>query len=101
MATLEKRVQVLFDPERYAALEAEARARNMSAGALIRLATDQLLDAQRDDARQGLRAMFARAGEDARRNNYPPFDWEEAQAAYEREMDPFYRMAQSSKGIPE
>lgn len=95
MATLEKRVQVLFDPEQYAALEAEARARNMSVGALIRLATEQLLDAQRNDARQSLRDMFARAAEDEKQNSYPSFDWEEAQTAYEHETDPFYREAQS------
>ncbi len=101
MATLDKRVQVLFDPERYAALEAEARARGMSAGALIRFATEHLLDAQQNDARDGLRAMFARADEDARQSNYPPFDWDEAKEAYEREMDPFDRLARSNGAAPE
>lgn len=96
MATLEKRVQVLFDPERYAALEAEARIRGMSAGALIRMAIDQLLDHQREDARHGLRDMFANAAEDAKRNSYAPIDWDESKAAYEREMDPLYRLARSN-----
>jgi len=36
MATLDRRVQVLFDPVQYAALEREASATNKSVGAIVR-----------------------------------------------------------------
>ncbi|GAB2527423.1 ribbon-helix-helix protein, CopG family [Paramicrobacterium agarici] len=76
MATLEKRVQVLFDPEQYARLEAEARAERMSVGALIREAVDDRLDRKRSDARAALEELFARADE----NPMPAMsaeEWEE------------------------
>lgn len=50
-ATLETRVQVLFDPEQYERLGAEARAERMSVGAFIRKAVDARLDCTRSDAR--------------------------------------------------
>ena len=40
---LTKRVEVLFDPKRYALLEEIARARNTSVGALVRQAVDKEL----------------------------------------------------------
>ncbi|QIM15679.1 ribbon-helix-helix protein, CopG family [Leucobacter insecticola] len=94
MATLDKRVQVLFDPERYAALESEARARGISAGALIRAAVDEHLETKSHLANTAWEELWHRVDSDP--NSYPPLDWEEAQAAYEREMDPFYRLAKSN-----
>lgn len=99
MATLEKRVQVLFDPERYAALEAEARARKVSVGALVRTAIDEHLEAQNSQAIAAWQKLWNRIDSDP--NVYPALDWEEAQAAYEREMDPFYRLARSNGEISE
>lgn len=58
MATLEKRVQVLFDPEQYARLEAEARAERMSVGALIREAVGDRLDRKRADARAAMKDLW-------------------------------------------
>ena len=40
MATLERRVQILLDPQQYEALEREARARNQSVGSIIRESID-------------------------------------------------------------
>lgn len=40
---LTKRVEILFEPERYALLEEIARARNTSVGALVRMAVDSEL----------------------------------------------------------
>jgi hypothetical protein len=59
MATLERRVQVLFDSEQYAALEAEAAAMHLSVGALIREAVDERLARRRRDARAALDALWA------------------------------------------
>jgi hypothetical protein len=91
MATLEKRVQVLFSTEQFARLEAEAKAERMSVGAFIRDAVDAELSRQRDAARKDLRDLWAWADE------LPPageIDWDEEKAAFERDMlrDPDERM---------
>ncbi|MCY7411533.1 MAG: ribbon-helix-helix protein, CopG family [Salinibacterium sp.] len=46
MAILERRVQVLFDPAQYAALEAEAAAQRQSVASVIREAVDERLRAR-------------------------------------------------------
>lgn len=63
MATPEKRVQVLFDPEQYALVEAQARTNSMSVGALIREAVDEYLKRWRFESTRTLREMFKRADE--------------------------------------
>ncbi|MDT0158180.1 hypothetical protein Q9R19_11140 [Microbacterium sp. ARD32] len=63
MATLEKRVQVLFSAEQYARLEAEARAEQMSVGAYVREAVDGWMDRKRVDAQAALTQLFAWADE--------------------------------------
>lgn len=73
MATLEKRVQVLFDTELYARLEAEARTERTSVGAVIREAVQTRLDHRRADAQAALERLFARA--DAHPTS-EPLDWE-------------------------
>lgn len=63
MATLEKRVQVLFSAEQYARLEADAAAQRMSVGAYIREAVDDHLDRKRADAKAALQRLFNWADE--------------------------------------
>jgi hypothetical protein len=61
MATLERRVQVLFDPERYALLEAEARASGISVGAYVREAVEQKLTTQQRRSAAILQDLFTRS----------------------------------------
>ena len=56
---LEKRVQILLDPERYERISLEARRRGTSMGAVIRDAIDRL-PAETDEGRQrAIRAILA------------------------------------------
>lgn len=64
MATLEKRVQVLFSAEQYARLEAEAKAERMSVGAYIRESVDHRMNRKRADALAAMERLFARADRD-------------------------------------
>lgn len=61
MATLEKRVQVLFSQEQYARLETAAAVEGMSIGALLREAADAWMEDKRTDARAALEELFDRA----------------------------------------
>lgn len=72
MATLERRVQVLFDEELYERLLAEATAERMSVGAYIRLSVEGQLDRRRSEALAALKRLWASA--DA--NPQPDEDWE-------------------------
>lgn len=58
MATLEKRVQVLFSNEQYARVEAEAAQQRMSVGAFIREAVDERMQRKRADAKAALQQLF-------------------------------------------
>ena len=80
MATLDRRVQVLFDPARYAALEAEAAAERQSVAALIREAVDERLSRNKKSRRDALERLLASADETG-----PPIDWEEEKESFERE----------------
>lgn len=83
MATLERRVQVLFDPARYAALEDLAATERMSVGALIRQAVDERLDRVRKTKREALGALLAIA------EAHPspgPIDWDAEKELFEREF---------------
>ena len=80
MATLERRVQVLFDPARYAALEAEAFDHKQSVGALIREAVDERLDRNRKTRQEALERLLSHADESG-----PPIDWDEEKESFERE----------------
>ncbi|MFD4422481.1 ribbon-helix-helix protein, CopG family [Agromyces sp. NPDC058484] len=82
MATLERRVQVLFDAERYAELEAEAAASRQSVGALIREAVDDRLARRRRTAREALAELWASA--DARPTR-GAIDWSAEKGDFERE----------------
>lgn len=61
MATLDKRVQVLFSAEQYARVEAEARAERLSVGAYVREALEGHMDRKRADAQAALQRLFERA----------------------------------------
>ena len=64
MATLQRRVQILFDPGQYAALEAEAAAQRQSVAALIREAVDERLRRTRQSKQAAWAALLARAEAD-------------------------------------
>jgi len=68
MGTLDRRVQVLFDPERYARIEHEARRTGQSVGAFIRSAVDDRLRVGRADRE----AAWARLEASARNHPGPP-----------------------------
>lgn len=82
MATLERRVQVLFDPAQYAALEAEAAAQRQSVAAVIREAVDARLRARRTTQQEALDRLFASADTDP---SLGPIDWEAEKDSFERE----------------
>ena len=84
MATLERRVQVLFDPAQYAALEQEAAEQRQSVASVIREAVDERLSRRRTDAQAALARLFASA------DAHPtpgPIDWEEEKDSFERDFD--------------
>jgi hypothetical protein len=83
MATLERRVQVLFDPAQYAALEQEAAAQHQSVAAVIRSAVDDRLRSRRTDAR----AALARLLESGDVHPTPgDIDWNSEKDAFERDL---------------
>ena len=80
MATLERRVQVLFDPSVYAALEQEAESQRQSVAALIREAVNDRLERTRISRRDALERLLASADADG-----PPIDWDAEKETFERE----------------
>lgn len=82
MATLERRVQVLFNPAQYAALEAEATAHRQSVAAVIREAVDERLRTRRSSRQEAL-ARFLASGD-----AHPgpgAIDWDQEKDSFERE----------------
>jgi hypothetical protein len=80
MATLQRRVQILFDPTQYAALEAEAAATHQSVAAVVRDAVDDRLRRRMKDKRAAWTSILARAEVDP---VSPPEDWD----AFKDELD--------------
>ena len=80
MPTFERRVQVLFDPAQYAALEAEAATEHRSVGALIREAVDDRLARRKSDARAALDRLFS-SGDEA--PGHGPIDWAAEKDAFD------------------
>ena len=81
MATLDRRVQVLFDPAQYAALEHEASKRNQSVAAVIREAVAERLRQPQTSAAEALERLFANG------DAHPspgPIDWEAEKDSFER-----------------
>ena len=64
MAILQRRVQILFDPAQYAALEAEAAARHQSVAAVVRDAVDDRLRRRAKDKRTAWTSILKRAAAD-------------------------------------
>ena len=60
MASLERRVQVLFGEELYERMLAEADAERKSVGAYIREAVEERMEHRRADAQEALRRLWAR-----------------------------------------
>ena len=83
MATLDRRVQVLFDPVQYTALEREASATNRSVGAIVREAVSERLRATTTSKQQALARMLERA--DAL-PDLGAIDWEAEKDSFERDM---------------
>lgn len=79
MATLERRVQVLFDPAMYAALEAEALSQRQSVAAVIREAVNDRLDRRRVPRREALERLLAGADSEG-----PPIEWDIEKETFER-----------------
>ncbi|MDR1188808.1 MAG: hypothetical protein LBK95_15395 [Bifidobacteriaceae bacterium] len=82
MATLERRVQVLFDPAQYAALEELARSERQSVGATVRETVDQRLASRRTARRAAFERMITSARE---QEQQPMGDWEDVKAGFERD----------------
>ena len=83
MSTLDRRVQVLFDPVQYAALEHEASLRNQSVAAVIREAVAERLREPKTSATEALERLFASG------DAHPtpgPIDWEAEKDSFEREF---------------
>lgn len=83
MSTLDRRVQVLFDPVQYEALEAEAAARRQSVGSMIREAVDEQLRTRRTSQQEALARLFASADATP---SYGPIDWEAEKNSFDREL---------------
>lgn len=82
MATLERRVQVLFDPAQYAALQEEAAAERQSVAAVIRDCVDERLKRGRTSKQEALARLFARADENP---DTEPIVWEHVKDSFERD----------------
>jgi len=82
MATLDRRVQVLFDPAQYAALQAEAAAQRQSVAAVIREAVGERLLTRRTTQQEALARLFTRAD---RNPVTEPIDWAVEKDSFERE----------------
>lgn len=95
MATLEKRVQVLFDQKDYALVAGEARALGVSVGAFIREAVNERVSAARANALASWQELWDIA--DAAPAS-GPLDWERMNADYEDEMDPAWRLSRNAPG---
>ena len=82
MASLQRRVQILFDPAQYAALEAEAAARHQSVAAVIRDAVDERLRRRAKDKSTAWTNILKRAAADP----VPaPEDWDAFKDALEQD----------------
>lgn len=82
MATLQRRVQVLFDPAQYAALKAEAAATKQSVASVVREAVTERLRRSQRTKQEPLTRLFARA--DAHPGE-GQIDWEGEKESFERE----------------
>lgn len=85
MSVMERRLQLLLDQERFAKVEAEARASGRSVAAIIREAIDYRFDVAAEDGRR--RDAARRFLEMARRSgDEPAMDWAQVKQAMDHEL---------------
>lgn len=80
MATLDRRVQILLDPAKYAALEHEASVHKQSVASLIREAVDERLKRSKQTKVEALERLLSSADVTG-----PPIVWEEVKDSFERD----------------
>jgi len=81
MSTLDRRVQVLFDPDEYALLVARGRRENRSVGSIIRESVRQ--SSHQSSLRQeALASLLARADS---LPDTPVGDWQQVKNSFERD----------------
>lgn len=85
MVALDRRVQVLFDPSVYEALEVEAAAERVSVAALIRESVNDRLSRRKVGKLEALERLFERADSSP---NGSPIDWESEKKSFESESTP-------------
>jgi hypothetical protein len=73
MPTLQRRVQILFDPVQYAALEEEAAANKQSVASIIREAVADRLDRRKRSKREAFERLVSRS---AAAGVPAPADWQ-------------------------
>lgn len=78
MATLEKRVQVLFSQEQYAQLEVDAKAERTSVGAYIRESVELRIQRRRRDTDKALQELWEWVDRQPAEHGPPltPEEWE-------------------------
>jgi hypothetical protein len=81
MPTLQRRVQILFDPVQYAALEEEAAANKQSVASIIREAVADRLDRRKRSKREAFERLLSRSAAAA---VPPPANWQEEKDEFER-----------------
>jgi hypothetical protein len=82
VATLERRVQVLFDPVAYESLRQLAASEGRSVGSVVREVVDQRLSSRRGGRRELAEQLLASArGQD----QAPMPAWEDVKAGFERD----------------
>ncbi|HKX67734.1 MAG TPA: ribbon-helix-helix protein, CopG family [Intrasporangium sp.] len=86
MSLMERRLQVLLDQDRYAKVEAEARASGRSVAAVIRDAIDLLFDSRGEAARRMESARRLLDLADLTGNEPPAGDWAETKRAMDDEL---------------
>lgn len=79
MATLQRRVQVLFDPDKYERLESLARSENRSVGSVVRELVDDHLAQAPNERVAALRRFLSMTSEDKGATE----SWESTKAAIE------------------
>jgi hypothetical protein len=81
MATLQRRVQILFDPAQYAALEEEAAANKQSVASIVREAVADRLDRRKRSKREAFERLLSRS---AAAGVPAPKNWEKEKDEFER-----------------
>lgn len=82
MATLERRLQILLDEDRYTKIADEAARTGRSVAAIIREAIDARLDADEHRRRAAARRLLSYVNS----NPTPEPDWSETKDAMERDV---------------